>query len=126
MCYTLQIMVQTAQTTAQMADEMRALFGWTFRRLDVDGRQLYLYDNYASGASVKISTHDYESDEDFPLAEYPIEIDVNVLKPDEPEEVELAAQDALGARIFDGLAATGRWNLLLLKELDELLRTFER
>ncbi|WP_210585584.1 hypothetical protein [Streptomyces sp. GESEQ-35] len=65
-------------------------------------------------------THEYEEDHGMPFERYDSLLTVRDFDSD------VKRQEAIARRIFDTLAATGRYDLMLVRDLQELLASFGR
>lgn len=126
MSYSLQIFVETESTPEQLAEELQEVLELTFTPFTFDGITIYENRNLGKAQFIKIGTHDYESYDDAPLEDYPIEIDIEVTEPENDEDAMLEAQLVFATMIFEKMEATQKWNLILMLDVDEKLREFKK
>lgn len=111
-----EIFVHTTEPPETLLADLAAICGSAFEKI-VDGQVDYASHTDTAFVDLDLS-HEFEPDRDMPFDQY--EFLVTVRDRDRDQE----RQEQSAREIFDGLAATGRYRLMLTHDLQRLLAIF--
>ncbi|HEU5427575.1 MAG TPA: hypothetical protein VFU74_11915 [Actinocrinis sp.] len=111
-----QIFVRTAEPPETLLADLAELCNEPFKRID-DGPVDYASHTATAFIDVELH-HDFDADRDMPFNEYPWLITLRDRERDQDRQQHAARQ------VFDALAATGRYRLMLVHDLQRLLATY--
>jgi len=116
------VFVNTSQQLEAFIEDLARLIELSFERKE-KARDIW-YDFDSEQMSIWVYKHEYESDEDLPLAEYPIAIDIRA-KFVQAGIGKRVWQDEQARNIFNKLKATKKYPLLLCWGLQTIMETFD-
>jgi hypothetical protein len=111
-----QIFVRTAEPPETLLADLAELCDAPLNRID-DGSVEYASRTETAFIDVELS-HEFDPDRDMPFDQYPWLVTVRDRERDQ-ERQQHAAQE-----VFDALATTGRYQLMLVHDLQRLLATY--
>jgi hypothetical protein len=108
-----QIFVHSAEPSGTLLADLTAICGAPFATID-DGQVDYASHTDTAFVDLELS-HEFDADRDMPIDQYPWLITIRDRDRDQER------QERVAREIFDALATTGRYRLMLTRDLQRLL-----
>ena len=111
-----QIFVRSAEPAETLLADLTTICGTPFRKID-DGQVDYASHTEIAFVDLELS-HDFDADRDMPFDQYPWLITIRDRDRDQERQHQSARE------IFDALATTGRYRLMLTHDVQRLLGSY--
>ena len=108
-----QIFVRSAEPPGALLADLTVICATTFTKID-DGQVDYASHTDTTFVDLELS-HEFDADRDMPFDQYPWLITIRDRDRDQERQGQVAR------KVFDALAATGRYRLMLTRDLQQLL-----